>query len=154
MEHGAAEKDDGIPRDDEDGEPGREFSIMRVDLAPVADAQGDDSAKEKALDRNGIENCAERAALIVSASHVAIEAIAHGRQQKHRDSGEAHPILGLAFLDAFAVVNRECHEYRNHQDPDYGYLVSCCHGEAASYENLTASLSDMQGILPARFRAG
>src|SRR5436190_23036847 len=131
MKHRAPEKNYGIARDYEDRKPGRKFSVMRIYLAPITDAQRNNSAEEKSLVGDRIENCAERAPLIVAARHIAVEPVTNGRQQKNRDRREAHPILGMTFLDAFAVIDRERHEDRDHQDPNYGDLVGSRHERAS-----------------------
>src|SRR6478609_5083882 len=109
---------------------------MRIDLAPVADAQCDDSAEQKALVGDRIENRAERTALIGTAGDVAIEAVANRGRQKYPDRGEAHPILRTAFLDAFAVIDRERDEDRDHQDPDHRDFVGGRHERASQSAKL------------------
>jgi len=38
IQHHGANEDDGIARDDKDGEPRREPAVLRINFAPVADA--------------------------------------------------------------------------------------------------------------------
>src|SRR5437762_11096709 len=118
MKHRAAHHNDRVARDDEDGKPCRKSSVMLVARAPVADAERNDAAEQESLVGDGIEDHAERTALIVTPRDVAIEAITDGRKEKYRDGGEALPILRAAFLDALPIVNRQRNEYRDHEDPN------------------------------------
>src|SRR5260370_711462 len=59
MVHHGANEDDGIARDDKDWEPCRESPVIRINLAPAADAQRDDAAQKQAFVSNWIENDSE-----------------------------------------------------------------------------------------------
>src|SRR5450755_1252566 len=135
MKHRAADHNDRVARDDEDGKPCRKFSVMLVARAPVADAERNEAAQQESLVRDRIENHAERAALIVTPRDVAIEAVTDGREEKDRDGSEALPILRAAFLNALPIINRQRHEYRDHQDPDHGDFVGGCHRKASRSRN-------------------
>src|ERR1700687_2632226 len=81
MQDDCAHENDSIARDDENWEPRGKSSIIRIELAPVRDAQRDDAAEEQALVRDRIENYAKRAALIVMPRDIAIEPVANRGEQ-------------------------------------------------------------------------
>ncbi len=95
MKHRAADHDDGVAADHEHREPGGKSSVLRIDVAPVADAQRDDSAEEQALVRDRIEDDAERALLVVTTRDIAIETVARGGDEKDHDRGVALPFERL-----------------------------------------------------------
>src|SRR5437879_1668533 len=114
MWHAGADENDGIACDNENGEPCRKSSVFRIDIAPVADAQGNDGAQEQAFIRNRIENRAERAPLLVMTSDIAIESVARGCNEKNHDRGKTLPFERRATLDALPVINRHRDKDRNH----------------------------------------
>src|SRR6266478_1232047 len=105
MQYTRADENHGISRDNENWKPGWKSSVLRVDIAPIADAQGNDGAQEQAFIGNRIENCAERAALFVTTSDISIESVADGRDQKNHDGGKTLPFERRAPLNALAVID-------------------------------------------------
>src|SRR6266446_2742075 len=49
LQNSRADQNNDVTCDHQNRKPGREFSVIRLDLAPVADAQGNDSAKEQSF---------------------------------------------------------------------------------------------------------
>ena len=96
MQYTRADENDSISRDNENGKPCRKSSVIGIDIAPIADAQGDDGAQEQAFIGNRIENRAERAALFVATRDISIESVADGCDQKNRDRGKTLPFERLA----------------------------------------------------------
>src|SRR5262245_59333344 len=107
MKDRAANENDRVTCDNQDWKPGREFSVMLIACAPITNAQSNDAAEEKAFVCNRIEYYPERAALIITACDVAIESITNRGEKEDRDRCEALPILGITFLNALPVVDRE-----------------------------------------------
>src|SRR5882724_1097072 len=130
MQYTRADENDGISGDNENGKPGWKSSVLGIDIAPIADAQGDDGAQEQAFIGNRIENRAERAALFVAARDISIESVADGCDQKNRDRGKTLPFEWLAALNALAVIDGHRDEDRNHQDPDHRDFVGSRHNAA------------------------
>src|ERR1700686_3595928 len=131
MKHRAANENNNVARDDQDREPGGKSSVFRIDFAPIADAECDDSVQEQALVGDWIENHPERTALVVSPGHIAIESVADGGEQEDHDRGKALPLEWFTALDALAIINRHRHEPRDHQNPDHGDFVGSRHGKRA-----------------------
>src|SRR5438309_11501434 len=100
MQDPGADQNDGVASNDENREPRRKSAVIGIDLAPIADAQSDDAAKQQSFVRDRIENCAERAALLVAACDVAIKSVADRRDQKNGDGGETLPFQRCAALNA------------------------------------------------------
>src|SRR6266403_4935779 len=116
MQDGAADQDDYVARNHQHRKPERKLPVVGIDFAPVANAQGDDSAEKKAFVCNRIKDYAKCAALIVAPRDVSIEPITRRSDQENHDSGITLPFLGSAALNAFTVVNRHKHEERNQGD--------------------------------------
>src|ERR1700682_2037955 len=129
MKHRAANENNNVARDDQDREPGGKSSVFRIDFAPIADAERDDSAQEQAFVGDWIENHPERTALVVSPGHIAIESVADGGGQEDHDRGKALPLEWFTALDALAIIDRHRHERRDHQNPDHGDFVGSRHGK-------------------------
>src|SRR4029453_9225120 len=102
MQDRAPDHDDGVAADHEYWEPSGESSVLRIDVAPVADAQGNDATQEQALVRDRIEDDTEGALLVVTACDIAVEAVARGGNEKNHDRGVALPLERLPALDALA----------------------------------------------------
>ncbi len=49
MQYARADENDGIARDNEDREPGWESAVLRIDIAPITDAQCDDAAQKQSF---------------------------------------------------------------------------------------------------------
>ncbi len=80
------------------------MSVLRIDVAPIADRERDDGAEEQALVRNRIEDDAERAFLVVTARDVTVEAVARGGDEENSDRGITLPLDRFAALDARSVI--------------------------------------------------
>src|SRR5206468_10412885 len=70
-----AHQDYGVTRDDENGKPRREPSIIRINVAPVADAERNDTAQKQALVGERIENDSQRTPLVIMACDIAVQTI-------------------------------------------------------------------------------
>src|SRR5437762_4612793 len=130
MQYTRPDENHGIARDNENGKPGWKPPVLRIDIAPIADAQCNDGAQEQAFIGNRIENRAERAALFVTTRDISIEPVAYGCDQKNRDCGKTLPFERLAALDALAIIDSHRDEYRNHQDPNHRDFVRSRHNAA------------------------
>src|SRR4029077_14032860 len=114
----------------EKGEPPGKPSVIRIDIAPIADAQGNDGAQEQAFIGNRIENCAERAPLFVTTSDISVEAVARGRNEKNHDRRKTLPFKRRTALDALAIIDSHRDESRNHQNPNDCDFIGRRHSEA------------------------
>ena len=83
--HRAPDQDHGVAADHENREPGGKSSVLRIDVAPVADAQGNDATQEQAFVRDRIEDDTEGALLVVTARDIAVETVARGGDEKDHD---------------------------------------------------------------------
>jgi hypothetical protein len=122
-----AHEDYGVTRDDENGKPRREPSIIRINVAPVADAQRNDAAQKQALIGERIENDSQRTPLVIMACNIAIQTITDCRYHENGDCSITHPFKRRAMVDALAVINGHRHKNRNHQNPNDGDLVGSGH---------------------------
>ena len=68
-----------IARDNEDREPGWESAVLRIDIAPITDAQCDDAAQKQSFVGDRIENDSKRTPLIVATRDVSIQSVADCR---------------------------------------------------------------------------
>ena len=118
MQDDRAHEDDSIACDDENWEPRGKSPVIRIELAPVRDAQRDDAAEEQALVRDRIEDYTKRAALIVMPRDIAIEPVANRGEQKNNDRRVSLPFERRTALNALAIINRHRDKHRNHQNPN------------------------------------
>src|SRR5438552_17442636 len=130
MQNNRAYEDDGVPRDHENRKPSREPSVFRINLTPVTDAECENAAQEQTFVRDWIEDHSERTALVVPPGHIAIEPVADGGEQEDHDRGKPLPLEWFAALDALAIINRQGHDHRDHQNPDHGDFVGSRHGKS------------------------
>jgi hypothetical protein len=132
MQDRRAYQNDRITRDNENRKPGREPSVFGIYFAPVADTKSNDSAQEQTFVRNRIEDGTEGAALFVATRNISVETVARGGEQENDDGGEALPFQRYPALDALTIIDRQRHEYRNHQNPDNRDLVRGSHSGKSS----------------------
>src|SRR5439155_4495576 len=97
-----------------DRKPRREVPEIRIAFTPVADAKGDNPAKEQTLVRNRIEDNPERAALIVPTSDITIDAVTGSGQEENNNCSEALPFQRRAPLDTFTVIDPQRYKHRDH----------------------------------------
>ena len=147
MQDGAADQDHSVAADHEHRKPEWKLSILRIDIAPVADAQGNDAAEEKALVSNRVEDDAERAFLVVTAGDVTIEPVTRSRDEEDDDRRVALPLNRLPRLDALPIIDRHQDEGRDHQDADKRDLVGS--GHVGPSNMLTPSRKNKGGTSPA-----
>jgi len=127
MQDGGAHQNYGVAGNDEDREPNRKFSVIRIALAPISDAQRNDAAQEQTFVGDRVEDGTECAALFVATRNVSVETVARGGEQENDNGGEALPFQRRPALDTLTIIDRQRHEYRNHQNPDNGDLVRGSH---------------------------
>src|SRR5438552_14680431 len=127
MQHTRADENHSDSRDNENGKPGWKSSVLGIDIAPIADAQGNNGAQEQSFIGNRIENRAECAALFVTTRDISIESVADGCDQKNRDRGKTLPFEWRTALNALAVIDSHRDEDRNHQDPNDRDFVGSRH---------------------------
>src|SRR6185436_19439332 len=72
IENGGADENDGVARDNQNGEPCRESTVIGIDVAPITDAQCNDTAEQQAFVRNGVENNSKRAPLVVATGDISV----------------------------------------------------------------------------------
>src|SRR5438093_13469466 len=108
MQYTRADENHGIARDNENGKPRWKSSVLRVDIAPIADAQCNDRAQEQAFISNRIENRAERAPLFLTTRHISIEPVAYGFDQKNCDCGKTVPFELVDDVDALSIIDANC----------------------------------------------
>src|SRR5438128_5541338 len=106
IQHHRTDEDDGIARDDKNGEPCWKSSIIGINFAPVADAQCDNGAQKQAFVSNRIENDSERTPLIVAARDVSVQTIAHGSQQENADGWKTLALQRHAPLNTSTIIYR------------------------------------------------
>ena len=58
MQDGRADQNDRVTGNDENRKPYRKFSVIGIALAPIGNAQGDDTAQEQTLIGDRVENYA------------------------------------------------------------------------------------------------
>src|SRR6266446_94289 len=115
MENRAADQDDGVAADHKHREPGGELAVLRIDVAPIANAEGDDGTEEEAFVRDRVEDNTERALLVVTARDIAVETVACGGEKENQDRGIALPLERLTALDALSIIDRHQNEGGDHQ---------------------------------------
>ena len=127
MQDRSAHQNNGVAGNDEDWEPYRKFSVIRIALAPISDAQRNDAAQEQTFVGDRVENGTECAALFVATRNISVEAVARGGEQENDNSGEPLPFQRRPALDALTIIDCQRHKHRNHQNPDNGDLVRGSH---------------------------
>src|SRR5207247_11120949 len=88
-----------VARNHKHREPGRKTAVLRVELAPVTNAQGDDPAKQQPFIGNWIENDSQRTALMVVTRDVSVQAVTQLGNKEDSDGRETLPLIMRAELN-------------------------------------------------------
>ena len=116
MKHGDAAPYDGITENDKSHEPQGDGPID----TPGKNGQDEDRSENQEFVSNGIEECAQRCALVVTTGDDAISVISEGRHGKNSDCPPVISFHWVSGLHTYSIEDREDCKDRYQQGSEEG----------------------------------